>query len=56
MIPDLGYLGDFVIKDGLYQHTFSVNVLRNIRSSYVRNMMENMTLTSYVGRSYFVAS
>ena len=32
-----------------------VNVLQSISSSYVQNMIENMVLTSYLDKSYFVA-
>ena len=34
----------------------NVNVLRNARSSYVQNMIENTILTSNLDKSYFVAS
>ena len=32
-----------------------MNVLKIISSSYVQNMIENMILTSYTDKSYFVA-
>ena len=33
-----------------------MNVLKSTSSSYVQNMIENMVLTSYLDKSYFVAS
>ena len=33
-----------------------MNVLKSISSSYVLNMIENMVLTSYLDKSYFVAN
>ena len=39
-----------------YYYTFRVNVLKSTSSSYVQNMIENMVLTSYLDKSYFVAS
>ena len=41
---------DFIVT------TFRMNVLQSISSSYVQNMMENIILTSYSGKSYLVAS
>ena len=33
-----------------------MNVLKSTSSNYVQNMIENMVLTSYLDKSYFVAS
>ena len=33
-----------------------MNVLESTSSSYVQNIIENMVLTSYLDKSYFVAS
>ena len=38
------------------EYTFRVNILKSTSSSFVRNVIENMVLTSFLDKSYFVAS
>ena len=38
------------------KYTFRLNVLKSTRWTCIQNMIENMVLTSYLDKSYFVAS
>ena len=53
----LSYLwANLICPCGIFYNIPLVNVLKRTSSSYVQDMIENMVLTSYLDKSYFVAS